>query len=242
MTNLAALPQQRRENYGRPISDITIKEIILVTPNNPRLPIERLNLDSVRRQARSLANDIVMRDDQLDALLAPVRHHPSGHGARRADQLRLAYSTFVDMTVDQIVGSAAVPQGHLDNWRNDITRRSEQVNESFRLLACHAIAELTDPTPLPALPLRPAGPVSGMRPDNASFGPANAADLAQFTVDRIHEKSNHFWNSVLKRVNAERGCVRWNDRDDDYDGDYDDDDYDCPDLNAVRPLENHRPW
>ncbi len=168
------------------------------------LNLNTLDLGDARRRAAPVAQKLLMTDVQMDELLNPVRHHASGRGDRRARQLLDAYNHFREGTVDQIVGSAAIPQEHMASFERDIIQRAEQVNRSFGLLACYALAELTDPSPPDAPVMVRSG--NRMAPGvNQHFGGETAWGVADFTVNEINSKANHFWNSVLRRVElAER--------------------------------------
>ena len=187
------------------------------------LNLSTLDLGDARRRAAPVAERLLLTNVQMDELLNPVRHHASGLGDRRARQLLDAYTHFREGTVDQIVGSAAIPQEHLATFERDLVQRSEQVNQSFRLLACHSLAELSDPT----TPDAPAMVRSGMRMApgvNQHFGGETAWGVAEYTVSEMNRKAGHFWNSVLRRIrDSERddGCRDCDDCDDCTDGDED---------------------
>ena len=189
-----------------------------------------LDLGDARRRAAPAAAKLCMSETALDELLNPVRHHAAGRGDRRARQMLDAYNHFREGTVNQIVASAGIPPEHLAQFERDLVQRAEQVNQSFRLLACHSLAELSDPTdPAPSEMVR-----SGARMGpgvNQHFGGETACGVAKYTVEEINRKANHFWDSVLHRISdAERvdryGDNRW---DEDEDGDEDEDD-EFPDL------------
>ena len=199
----------------------------MTTPQRRPLNLADLDLGQARRRAAPVAERVLMNETALNELLNPLRYHASGRGARRADQLAHAYNAFREMTVDQILVSAGIPEGHLANFERDLEQRAEQVNQSFRLLACHAVAELTDPTP-PAPPAMMRSGPAHAGPHLGHFGPASAVGIANHTVDEMNRKSGHFWTSVARRIDREEGNNwRMEPRERDYcDEDEDYDDYD----------------
>lgn len=172
-----------------------------------KLNLADMDWSDAQRRALPKANCLLMTDAKLDELLNPVHFHVSGKGKRRAAQLRNAYNHFRETTVDQIVGSASVPNEHMATFERDLVQRAEQVNKSFQLLACYTLAELTNPTePEPPVMVR-----AGLRVNpelNFHFGSETAVGLAKYTVEEMNKKANHFWNSVMRRIDANDN--RWN--------------------------------
>ena len=191
----------------------------------PKLNLASLNLGDARRRAAPVADRLLMSDAALDELLNPMRYHASGRGERRANELKNAYNAFRDSTVDQILVSAGIPAAHVDNFERDLTQRAEKVNESFRLLACHALAEMGDPTPPEPPVMARSGPAAA-GPHLGHFGPADPVGVARHTVDELNRKNNHFWNSVARRVEHARWDARppWNEMPED------EDEYEYPDV------------
>ena len=192
----------------------------------PELNLKNLDFQVMRRNATPVAERVLMTKKQLDDLLNPVRHHVSGNGDRRARQMVDAYNHFREMTIDQVIASAGVPEAHLERFEADLVERAERVNESFKLLACHALAELTDPSPPEAPKLFMSGAHRGGG-HNLHFGSETDVGLASFTVDEMNRKANHFWNSVRNRIKAEERPVtmpwdEWEPLTEDEDDDYPD--------------------
>ena len=168
--------------------------------NNLELPRE------ARRDAERMAQKILLSDAKMEDLLNPLRHHHTGRGARRADQLLREYGNFRVQTVDQVLSSSALPVGEArTNLANDIEQRVSAVNKAFGNLACHAVAELTEPTPLPPDPMMAPGNIRLQ-----SYGPAPASDISRGFVARVNGTANHFWNSVQSRImNSARDRTDW---------------------------------
>ena len=187
------------------------------------LNLGNLDLGDARRRAAPAAAKLCLSETALDELLNPVRHHAAGRGDRRARQMLDAYNHFREGTVNQIVASAGIPPEHLAQFERDLLERAEQVNRSFALLSCYALAELSDPTePVPTAMVHSG---SRMGPGvNKHFGGETALGVAEYTVEEINRKANHFWDSVLDRISAaERvdryGHGRWDDDRDEEDED-----------------------